>query len=234
MSATWDQSKFDAALGRYIQTSSRDMVTILNTKAYYIAAKASWYTRKAKPADIRAFMSKYVTVESGRRVNPKTGRMKKFKDYTFASSSSGKAPAIALIINSYRGANGKKGLYGKDMYKAMKGEQSRRMRSIAYIVSGWINAMRILEPNAEEKARARAARGVKLYPVPTGKAIPATESKMMVEIENWASSKWDKRGGFDAVASAGLQRAFDDEAKDMEKYMMRKQRDAEKAFNESK
>jgi len=230
MSATWDQSKFDSALARYIQTSSKDMVTILNTKAYYIARKSLWFTKKAQASDIRAFMSKYVTVTTGRRVNEKTGRMKKFKDYTFEKSSGSEAPVIALIINANRGHAGRKGFKGPDMRKAMEREQGRRMKSIGYIKSGWIYAIRKLEPHSEDKSGSSDG-GVNVRGVPSGHAIIANENSMTAVIGNRYHSNWDKRGGFYAVVSKGLQRAFDDEAKSMEQYILKKQKAAAEQLN---
>lgn len=215
-----ENGEFNQILDQYIAVSKKALPVILNTKAFHVARKACWRTKRASKEDIKRFMSKLVTVTSERRVNPETGRKKKFKNYNFSQSKQG-VPELALLINSNRGDAGKKGLYGPAMRKAMERELARRMSSIGFLASGWIHAIRGLDPKAEEKARSMAIRGVKQYGVPKGDYKAATDTDPSAMIENRAVSATD-RGGWEKFMTEGLRIAFEEEARDMVPYIERK------------
>ena len=111
----WDQSKFDAALERYMATTKRDFPGALNKKGYYVARKAIWFTEKADYGTVRAELGTIGftirIVKSGKRAG-KFGRGDRIYN---TADMGGEVPLIAAIINARRGRAGEPGLYGSAM-----------------------------------------------------------------------------------------------------------------------
>src|SRR5690242_12228911 len=84
-----DQTEFNRVLREYGRVSSRDSVTIVNTKAFYIARRAVAETPKADSATVRKF----------------------------AGADGG--ALIGKMINKRRGERGEKGLWGEAMEKSV-------------------------------------------------------------------------------------------------------------------
>jgi hypothetical protein len=217
-----DTKEFNEALRQYVELSKKDAATVLNTKAFYVARRACWGTMRADKAKIAAFVDGLVQVHKERVYNEKTKRMKMRTSRTYAMSAGG-APIISLVINKRRGMRGEKGLRGDDMTRAMQRQRGYRMSSIGFVASGWIAAIRVLDPKAEEKAKAMSVKGAKIYGVPKGGATFATPGNLSLMIYNTAKAKSDKTGsGWLKVATDGLSNAIRDEADDTERYMARK------------
>src|SRR5690242_8413843 len=108
MKISWriDRRDFDRTLAVYRRYSRRDPATIANTKAFYIARRASVETVRARPQAIRRFIGK------------KRGRI------------------IGMLINKRRGLRGEKGLYGAAMMKEVEVVLAARLRSRAFLASG--------------------------------------------------------------------------------------------------
>jgi len=210
MSATWDQSKFDDALRRYAEVSSRDMVKILNTKAYYIARKSLWYTDKADSKEIRAL-----------RTMPTSKRERAPKDG---------GRLFPAIINKRRGSGN--GLYGLRMKAQVDYYLQGRLKTVAFLKSGWLPAIRGLDALAESKSSAGPIdRSAKEMGRPNGSVRVASESQQVATIINSALAKHDTKGALQKYGSAALQRAFDEEANSMEEYILKKQKAAAEQFN---
>ena len=217
-----DTAEFNASLARYVHVAKKDMATILNTKAFYVARKACWWTQRADKAKVKAYTDGMVQVNKAKIRNDITGRMAARKSRTYTRTGAN-VPQIALVINKRKGIVGDKGLRGDDMTDAMAREAGRRQRSVGFVAAGWIEAIRILDPKAEEKAAAAAIRGVKIYGVPKGGATFATPDKLSLSIFNTAKARSDKSGdGWMRVASEGLQVAIRDETASMDAYMAKK------------
>ena len=185
-----DTREFQATLLKYRQISKRDELEIVNTKAYFIARRAVVETVKADKGKIRAFFS-------------------------------GATQAIVgMIINKRRGERGEKGLYGDAMAEAQIAMRARRLRAIGFIKSGWIWAIKNLEPYVKSKrGAAREDKSVKAYGRPKGKGSPARFLARAI-IANFAESKEsttnDPLGKF---GEPGLQKAINYESASMVKYM---------------
>src|SRR4051812_41123337 len=124
----WDQSKFDETLEEYAKYSKRTHAEIVNTKAYYIARKALWFTPKADTYKMKQQLGGIVTVS---RVNRK-GKTVKHRQLQLVSSQRTAAPLAALIVNARLGKAGAKGLYGKRMERTIRELLSARYRSVAF------------------------------------------------------------------------------------------------------
>ena len=190
MSANWDQSQFDRTLTEYMQVTSRTVATVINTKAFYIARRAVIETPRTPAASVRQFID----------------------------ATGGKI--VGRLINKRRGERGEKGLYGKEMALAVAAVKAARMRSRAFLASGWLSAIKTLEPLAEKIGAPRKDSGPKQYGGAKGYGIAAHESGHIVQavLANLATAKWDK-GGAQNKGKAALQRAFDFEVASMISYL---------------
>ncbi len=112
------------------------------------------------------------------------------------------------------------------MAKAVAVVLASRLRSRAFLKSGWLWAVKKLEPYAE-KIRARGPiRGTKAIGAAKGDAVPASQGwRVVAKIINTVTAAWDNREGAGTVATPALQRAIDFESKSMLDYIERKLRD---------
>lgn len=191
-----DRREFDKTLKEYRQYSKRDVATICNTKAFYIARRATVETQKSKKSKIRADL-----LQEGRLP----------------------APIAALIVNAKRGAAGLKGLFGKKMRAAVN--ELIKARRVATLAAGWIPAIKAFEPLAEKRGAPRQAAQAKLTGDGSKKGYgrPAKEGWFSKAIlANLMTAKWDTRDGAESVATPALQRAFDAEEASMKAYIERK------------
>ena len=188
---------FNRTLKEYINYSKRSLPVIVNTKAYYIARRAVRETPLAKKSDIKRF------------INLKSGSV------------------AGRIINKRRGKRGEKGLYGDMMSAAVETMLAARLRSRAFIKSGWLMAVKALAPYAEKISVPSMGGGeVRVAGVPKGGAEPARESfsvwSVKAKIFNTVMAKWDRREGVVNVAIPALERAFKAEEQSMRDYIERK------------
>lgn len=196
METTWQQDVFDRELTRYIQASSRELPAILNSKAYFIARKALWFTDKAAAGKVREF-AKMPTRDGGL--------------------------LAAAMIQKRRKGKGLPGLYGREMKAEIARVIAARLRSIAFLKSGWIPAIQGLDPKAQDKQLAAPKVGsVKQYGRPKGSVSSATESVMTAVIQNFAQAKSDRIQALSTIGGRGLNRAFLDEAASMAQYVEKK------------
>jgi hypothetical protein len=232
--AKWDQRRFDRTFLRYLQFTSRTFVQAVNTKAYYIARKALWFTHKADRGKVESVLGKYVTTQR----TTKKGRVMNRRRLELTKARSHDAPLAAVIINKRRGAKaagGKGGLYGKAMALAIREMMAARIKSIAYIKSGWLPAIRALAKLADKKGQPAIDSAAKqIGGTPKGSAVPAvlSSSTSAASIINETWTKHDPNGAaMMKYGASGLQRAFNDEAASMTQYLKDKMRPAETEFN---
>jgi hypothetical protein len=196
-----DTREFDKTMREYVNYSKRDISTIVNTKAYYIARRAVAETPLAESKEIREFIKR----DSGR--------------------------IAGSIINARRGQRGEKGLYGKEMAKAVATMLASRLRARAFIKSGWLWAVKVLAPHAEKIGGPSLGKGKpELIGKPKGGATPAVEGwSVRASIINTVTAAWDKRDGAAKVAEPALERAFEFERQSMLGYIERKLRGTAKS-----
>ncbi len=181
--------------------TKRDLATVLNTKGFFIARRAVIETPKASNKEIRSLYR-----EDGGRL-------------------------LGKMLNLRRAKHGEKGLYGDEMRKAARVVVSARSRSIAFIKSGWLTAIRKLEPFAERRGAPRQERGPKQYGRDKGDAIPARAATFMrATIINTASATRDHKQALIRYGLPALQKAFDFETASMEAYILRKLLQSARSF----
>jgi hypothetical protein len=95
-----------------------------------------------------------------------------------------------------------------------------RLRSRAFLKSGWIWVIRQLAPVVGTSANVRGAKAIGQA---KGRAIPARPGwHVVATIINTVTAAWDKKEGAQKVAEPALQRAFDKETVSMEKEIERR------------
>jgi hypothetical protein len=225
----WDQSKFDSTLEEYSKVSKRTHAEIVNTKAFYIARKAIWFTPKADSYKMKQQLGGIVTVKAiGRK-----GKMVKRRQLQLVTASQHAAPLAALIVNARRGKQGMPGLYGKEMEKAIREMLAGRAKSVGFLKSGWLEAVHVLAPLVKDKSGASpsdpAARQVGR---PKGDATPAQPGdNPSAEIVNLASARRDYKGALIRFGEPALQQAITDEEFSMRDYIDSKMKPDADAFN---
>lgn len=201
MDVTFEQSKFNEVLERYVEAAAKDLATVLNTKAYYIARKSLWFTKKAEPKTIRAIQQSATTK---RERAPATGGL-----------------LIGAMINKRLGKG--KGLYGPPMTRAITSFTASRLRSVAFMKSGWLPAIRGLAQLAENPGKAGPMdSNVMQLGAPKGSYRPAYSASLTATIENAVHSQTNTEERTRRMMEKGLAFAFEDEAASMEEYILKK------------
>lgn len=202
----WDQSKFDAVLRQYLKVCTRDLVVAINTKAFYVARGATRFTPKADKLKIQSAMLQPVIL--------------KRKNETYAYG-----PLAAGIINKRRGEKGQPGLQGRAMAEAMMKFMKARGRSVAFIKSGWLPAIRKLEPLADRRGAPSLDRSAKQLGRDRGSARPAVGGggdQIVAQIINEAIARHDRTDALAKYGRKGLSQAFEDELNSMLDYIMKR------------
>ena len=223
-----DTKAFDAALNKYMDITSKSIVDVLNMKAYVIAAESLNATIKTNPQDIERDLGKVIAVKW---INKK-GKQKTSKQISGGvKSRTTSAPLAVLLVNKRQGKLGKPGLYGNNMKAAIIKLINRRKKSVAFLRSGWVPAIKILSrlaKNASTTPQDTTMRGEA-----KGGAIPARD-ELVSWAEIWNSVKGGKQesGFVHKKLQEALQFAIDKETASMYEYMERKlQEAADKTIN---
>lgn len=206
--------EFDRTLKQYMELSKRDWAQVFNTKGFFIARRATVETKKASAAEIRKLRERAV-VGTG----TKNGRQIKVRDPLATTRA-------ARILQAQRRKDGRPAIKARDLPAAVRKFIARRMSSIAYLRSGWIPAIKLLEPLADFRGRPRADNSAKQFGRPKGGAKPARNFwRTVCQIFNSAVTRKQGDEGLRKFGQAGLQRAFDHELRSMRDYIERKLQD---------
>jgi hypothetical protein len=186
-----DTKEFNSALRDYIKVSRRSIAEIVNKRAVNIAFKAIRHTPKALKSKINR------ELKAKSKLNPK-------------------APLGAILVNKGR----KPGLYGEAMTSEIEALKQRRARTIGFIKSGWLGAVKDLQPHA--KVFRRPPR-VNVQGPPKGYGKPARSGlNPTAEIVNQVA-------GAVKIGASALQRAINEDAIDMRDFTAKRmQQDANK------
>ncbi len=170
--STWNQTAFDNVLKEYMRNTSRDTVTAINTKGFYIARAATRLTMKAGKDKITAALDKVTSVQ---KVNRSGKTYTSRKRELVMGTEHTEAPLAALLINARLGRSNKTGLYGRAMRTAIRVLVNARRRSNAFLASGWLDAIKTLAPLADRGKKPPMASESEMsrYGVAKGDAIPA-------------------------------------------------------------
>ncbi len=206
---------FTAVMREYAQASRRDDTTIVMTKAFYIARGAVRNTHRSDKAKVKQELQELVGARAQKTVT-RFGRYGQEQE----------APLAAILENASRGKRGQPGLYGSKMAQAVKSFIGRRLRSIGFLASGFLPAIKTFEPLAERTGSApRIDQQIKQHGQDNGSARALNLGGLVPKaiITNFAQGKGDHDGrALEKYAGDGLQKAFDDEMVSMREYIIHK------------
>lgn len=230
-----DRREFRETLKQYRNHTKRDLATILNTKGFYIARGCARETPKADIAQMNAEIGVQAMALVRHQKGPRAGmHMRGNSARIYAQGSTVNAPLLALIINARRGRAGQPGLYGAAMRQEMGKVLTARARSIAFIKSGWLPAIKVLARYAENKTKAaRPDPKAKQYGKSKGAAYPAIKDAWVQRtiIENSATTTRDKKQALYKYAWPTFQREWAKEIASMKSYIARKLQDGANKIN---
>lgn len=222
-----DFKSFNAVLREIVRTSSREAPDVLNSRLRFILIKALRFTVKANAEKIAFELGRIGSTlgftKKGRLRKGGRGSKALLRNDSFA----------ARIVNARRRdfAGPDFMLWGAALDQAAAKLIAARVRSVGFIKSGWLWALRQLAPFVKSGPRANPDREARAFGQPKGMAIPARNNARGVfeaRAENRAliagGGKFRAEGAHNPlpVAEAGLARAFADEKTEMERHLREK------------
>lgn len=230
---TIHHDEFDRTLEEYFNHTKRTVAEALNEKAFFISRGAALYTHKASEGGIRTLFGQSVVLNKKKRGVGfrKTRNLSLFS----AQADTINAPLLAAIINKRRGKRGLPGLTGRAMLIEMNRVFNARIRSIAFIKSGWIPAIKHFEKFSKYKRNAPPMdNAAKIVGAGKGGAVEATENAPIASLWNDVGIGKRNKGRLEAVkryGEEGLRKAFDAEVASMNEYIERKMNPDAERFN---
>lgn len=208
MDAHLDTKEFDRVLAAYKQFTKRSVAEICNAKAYFVAKQAILDTVKSDKTKITNELN------SPSKIAPNV-------------------PLAAIIVNKRAKAAGKSGLFGNAMKSAIKKLIGARNRSINFLRSGWIPAIKLLDYHLKSgdisfsrRYMPKSDNKTKQYGQPKGSAIYARKNteKTFAQITNSVSGGKHNSDNsqVNPLILQGLQKAINKEVASMRIYIERK------------
>ncbi len=128
-----DDKEFTATLRKIVVNSSREISTVINSRAFHLGKKAMENTPIASRSKIQSDLGATV---SGEKLDKK-GKVR--RRYSYKPTK-----IIYKIINSRRIKRGEKPLFNSEIDKEAKALISRRLKAVGSLKSGWLRAIGIL------------------------------------------------------------------------------------------
>ncbi len=199
-------ANFDRAMNEYMKYTKRSLAESVNQHAYYASRNAASVTKAATKEEIETGLNK-------------------------ASNKYPNAPLVAILVNTQRGKEGKKGLTGEAMKSAIERFIRKRVNSRNFLRAGWIPAIKLLAKFVQKKNGTKIPSNTDKKGRNFGGASPAKNT-------TWTpiATVWNSAVGKDASPKAiryleeGAQKAIDMEVESMRKYIERKQEEASRKF----
>jgi len=201
--------EFATTLKRYMALSRRGPADIINRKAFFIARGACRLTPKADKAQIKTTL--------GRIIKKKTGA----RTLVLAKAADRDMSLAEAIIRARFYRAGLPQPSKEKIGELIEGLINSRMRSIAFLKSGWLPAIRSLDALVSNKRGAPALdKAAVQVGQPKGGATAAKEGwRVSATIYNAAQSRHDKRQALFNYARPALEEAVQNEVASMVKWM---------------
>jgi hypothetical protein len=216
------QNDFNKTLKKYLEYSSRTLPEALNEKAYFICGAAIQNTHKADADSIRRELGGEMQSVIGKR-----GKSLKRKRLGYSGGYS-MSLAVAIIVARLRKA-GKPIPSAKVLAEMGLNLIRSRLRSVAFIRSGWIPALRRLAKFSKYgRIKFEAGDTGRQYGIAKGGVTPATRTgglNARVIFWNSAGGGAKHKGALQKYGGAGLDAAFRQETASMREYIERKMRE---------
>lgn len=216
------QADFQNTLKRYLKVNRRTLPEALNEKAYFIAGGAIRNTHKADYERIKSEMGAFLKPVIGKRG-------KELKRKTLALQTDYWAQLATIIIVARLRKAGEKIPPAEELIKKALDMVRARIRSVGFIRSGWLPALRRLA-RFSKYGRTKFATGdlPKMTGEKKGGVSPATESQgnfAKCIIWNSAGGLPKHKGALIRYGQPGLEKAVQDETASMKKYLEGKLRE---------
>ena len=221
---SFDMTEFNAALQAVARDSSRDLPLVINSQGFHLARRALKLTKRADPDKLAVQLGQVATnygYTRGKK-NVKLYRRKKpirvFDDSTHDTLAH-------RLVNARRIKEGLRGIWGSELDARAKKLRTARLRSINFIRSGWIPALRKFFRYIAKGSRAYD-RSVRQIGKPKGYGSPAPRKTMtpVAEIANSAilpQSRFSaKKGNPFPIAKIGLDLAIRESVLDMQRHLV--------------
>lgn len=220
-----DTRELNEALRRYSEVSRRTLPEICNKKALFISRRALWATHKTDPESIRSDLGRLVPATRLTKTG-KTIATKKLELARGSAQGNENAPLAALILHAQLGMKGRpeeSPFKGKSlsagraaMTKAIRKFIAARLRSIAYLASGWLPAIKTLSAIVTDKrGQPYIGSSVKQVGRPKGEATPALEGwRPVATISNEAGFTDEQARAMGVFGEPALAQAFEEETAD--------------------
>jgi len=215
MPVGWNQEGFDNAFKELIRNcESSKWPRSLNKHGLFVTLRALKETERASPEKIFHELGREITAK---RENGTSGPLPisiaiaakrasrswtKQGDITGHSKAQKAKEIRKLSIKAWR----------NQITKKLKGMLKGREISTSFIKSGYVTIIQKLGPIIGGRYDRSGGRGVPVRGSAKGRVSPATPGNLQLVIENSASAKTEKRGGFHRVADRAFQIALDAEA----------------------
>ncbi len=229
MQATFklDTSQFNEGLKKAIELSSRSGAQVINSRAFHAAAKAIPATKKASRQQIEQELGR---IGTSLKVT-KSGKLSRTRAGAFKGGSAlvrEDSLAARIILARIRNAGAIDHMpHGAALAKAAAKLIASRVRSIGFIRSGWISAMRDFSRYAFGASKP-PMDGVKVVGQKKGKGTPAKPKvgKMVATLENSALLIGGRNSSVASnpvpIAEAGMKIALQSEYAEMARHMAEK------------
>jgi len=223
--------EFDRSLRQYSTLSKRTPAEICNAKAYFINRRALWHTKKADAERIKQELGAHdVSILKKSKRGDRWLRSKR-KSFVFDSKGDAMPRLAYIILARLRKAGKLSSLRMEDLHAKMVRVLNARLRSVAFIKSGFI------APREHFKAWC-ISQGVSIG----GKGLPPNEPSRIggpkqigspkggatAAQANWiaratfynaADAKRDTKGSLQKHAGPAMERAFAEETADTMAYV---------------
>jgi hypothetical protein len=228
-----DDREFQRALRAYYPTTRRTLAQIVNQRAYNIAGRTMDMMKPAPGREqstrrhIRAYMNSTVStrvrvVKSG----PNKGKYKR------AGAKGNQLARVNLIIQMRRAKRGLKGLYGAAMRQAEGKFKQAAQVGVGFLKSPFVAVVRDLGMSVKFKPRIRTSWGrIAIWPGSRGRGTvnPAQDGMNPTVIMKMLWNVRGHPGRVESLIVPHLQRAFNDEAREIMRHVQEKmQKDADR------
>lgn len=230
-----NEREFSHALRSYLKQTRRDLADVLNKKSYFIVRRAIWYTHKADRAKmIRELgahevseLQKTATGELSRYKRGKNaGQLRRRRTFEFGEQGSLLNSRVGKILIAKLRKTNQPIPATKVLQRMAERFFQARLRSIAFLKSGWITARDGfkrairgggfgLPPNDRDAKQYGRAKGDYRRASPGFRPVA-----MMI---NRAIAKGDKKNALHRFGQPALQRAFNEEIASMKDFVLNRE-----------
>lgn len=248
-----DMTEFNAAMREYAVSSSRELSQIINSRMFYVLARAFLLLRPASPQGERNRIRTYLREPVGdvNKVSAKTGK-KIGKNRLLRR--------VHLITQARNKKDGKKGLYGEDMKKASASFMRRAIGSVGYLAAPVAKAIKQVQGHFRQfGGTAGSIGGVRPYAANKALVALAEEygigDRSNIALHKGARAKTTRAKpgvnpnaraevtlaiqdgqlpNVDLRYNAAFSRAFNDERAEMTRHMAKRMQEHANKFNTQK